>query len=165
MTRSKAQAALELYAAAGSGDSWVQAPLPSSLSDRDRAEIADGCYTLLLVMAAAEPTPEAGMRRLDQAARSRPPTRAYHLRRAACLDRAGNPAAAMQERHRADQLQPTSGFDQFLVGQEAYERGDSIGALWHFDKAIQLERDQFWAHALSALCWLKLKGPCRPRPA
>ena len=163
VTRSKAQAALELYAAPGSGDSWVQGPLPSSLSDRDRAEIADGCYTLLLVMAAAEPVPEAGMRRLDQAARSRPPTRAYHLRRAACLDRSGNPAAATQERNRADQLQPTSAFDHFLVGQEAYERGDSVGALRLFDKAIQRERDQFWAHALSALCWLKLKGPVQAK--
>ena len=114
-------------------------------------------------MAEAEPTPEAGLRRLDQAARSRPPTRAYHLRRAACLARAGNVAEATQERRLADQLQPTTAFDHFLIGQEAYKRGDWIGALRHFDQAIQLQRDQFWAHALSALCWLQLKGPVQAK--
>jgi eukaryotic-like serine/threonine-protein kinase len=160
-TRLAARDALELYAVSGSGDSWAQGPLPSSLSDRERAEIANGCYTLLLVMAEAEPTPEAGLRWLDQAARSRPPTRAYHLRRAACLSRTGNVAEATQERRLADQLQPATAFDHFLIGQEAYKRQDWIGALRHFDQAIQLQRDQFWAHALSALCWLqpKVNGP------
>ena len=164
-TRRAAWDALELYAVSGSGDSWAQGPLPSSLSAPERSEIADGCYTLLLVMAEAEPTPEAGLRRLDQAARSRPPTRAYHLRRTACLARAGKVAEATQERRLADQVQPTTAFDHFLIGQEAYKRQDWIGALRHFDQATQLQRDQFWAHALSALCWLqpKLNGPVQAK--
>ena len=115
-------------------------------------------------MAGAEPTPEAGLWRLDQAAHLRPtPTPAYHLRRAACLAKAGKDAAASQERALADQLQPTKAFDHFLVGQEAYKRGDPIVALRHFDKAIHLQRDQFWAHALSALCWIQLKGPVQAK--
>jgi len=165
-TRLAAGDALGLYAVAGSGDSWAQAPLPSSLSDRERVEIAEGCYTLLLVMAEAEPTPEAGLRRLDQAIRLHPtPTRAYHLRLAACQARAGDKAAATRERNLAEQLQPTTAFDHFLVGQEAYKRRDWIGALRHFDKAIPLQRDQFWAHALSALCWLQpeLDGPVQAK--
>ena len=68
-----------------------------------RADIADGCYTLLLVMTGAEPTPDAGLRRLDQAARLRPPSRAYHLRRAGSVN-AGNVAAAAQERALADKI-------------------------------------------------------------
>jgi eukaryotic-like serine/threonine-protein kinase len=156
-TRRAAQDALDLYAAADSRESGAPGSLASSLSAPERTEIANGCYTLLLVMADAEPTPEAGLRRLDQAARLRPLTRAYHLRRAACLARAGNQAEATQERRAAEQLQPTTAFDHFLVGQEAYKRQDWITALRHFDQAIQLERDQFWAHALSALCWLQPK--------
>ena len=162
-TRSAALAALGLYAISGSGDSWALGSLPSSLSASERAEIADGCYTLLLVMAEAEPTPGAGLHRLDQAARMRPPTRAYHLRRADCLARVANQAAATQERRAAEQIQPTTAFDHFLIGQEAYKRQDPITALRHFDRAIQQQHDQFWAHCLSALCWLQLKGPVQAK--
>ena len=159
-------AALELYAVAGSGDSWAQGPLPSSLSDRERAEIADGCYTLLLVMAEAEPTPDAGLRRLDQAARSRPPTRAYHLRRAACLARAGNVAAATQERAprgsgstddgvrpfpgRAGGLQ-AAGLDR---GASAFRQGDSTST-----------RPVLGPRLVGPVLVAAQVGPCRRRPA
>ena len=162
VTRSKAQAALELYAAAGSGDSWVQGPLPSSLSDRDRAEIADGCYTLLLVMAAAEPMPEAGMRRLDQAARA--PSHAGVPPAAGGLPGQGGQCGSGHARAPPCGSASTDVGVRPLLGRTGGLRaGDSIGALRHFDKAIQLERDQFWAHALSALCWLKLKGPVQAK--
>jgi serine/threonine protein kinase/Tfp pilus assembly protein PilF len=157
-TRSAARAALDLYAVSSSGDSWAQGPLPSSLSDKDRRDITDGCYTLLLVMAEAEPTPDRGLRRLDQAAPLRPATRAYHLRRAACLTRAGDATAAAAARRIAEQLQPATAFDHFLLGQEAYKRQHPIEALRHFDRAIRLQPGQFWAHCLSSLCWLQLKG-------
>ncbi|MFI5454652.1 MAG: protein kinase [Isosphaerales bacterium] len=162
-TRRAARAALNLYAAPGSGDSWTLGPLPTSLSPPKLAEIAEGCYNLLLIAAEAEPTPEQGLRRLDEAARLRPPTTAYHLRRAACLTRAGNVAKAEQERGEAERLKPTTAFDHFLIGQEAYKRQDSIGALRHFDRSIQLQRDQFWAHCLSALCWMRLDGPVQAK--
>jgi tetratricopeptide (TPR) repeat protein len=157
-TRSAARAALGLYAVSPSGDSWAQGALPSSLPDKERGDITDGCYTLLLVMAEAEPTPEAGLRRLDEAARLRPATRAYHLRRAACLTRAGDATAAAEERRAAAALKPATPFDHFLLGQEAYKRQEPIEALRQFDRAIRLQPAQFWAHCLSSLCWLELKG-------
>ena len=152
-----------LYVAPGSGDSWRWHRCRRACPIRERAEIAEGCYTLLLVMAGAEPMPEAGLRRLDQAVHCVPPRGHTTFGERHAWTRAGNASAAAQERHLADQLQPTAAFDHFLVGQDAYKRGDPIAALRHFDTAIQLERDQFWAHALSALCWLQLKGPVQAK--
>ena len=90
----------------------------------------------------------------------RPPTRAYHLRRAACLARAGDKRRPNEERRVADQLQPTTAFDHFLIGQEAYKRQD-------FDRRRSgISTGPFNSNpinsgptALSALCWLQLKGP------
>jgi serine/threonine protein kinase/tetratricopeptide (TPR) repeat protein len=157
--RRNSRAALELFAAPGSGGSWELGPLPSSFSTAERAEIVEGCYELLLILAAAERTPDQGLRRLDQAARLRLPTTAYHLRREACLIAAGRLPAAAEERHRAQALQPKTGFDHFLIGREDYRRGDARSALKHFNRAIQLQPDHFWAQCLSALCLLQSHEP------
>src|SRR5262249_30233178 len=112
---------------------WALGSLPASLHPSNRAEIAEQCYVLLLVLAEVESTPEAGLHRLDQAARLRPSaTRAYHLRRAACLARAGDAPAADRERGKAERLQPADAFDHFLAGQERYKRGDPMRAIRHF---------------------------------
>ena len=158
-TRRSAQDALGLYAVAGSGGTWALAPLPPSLSVREQGDVAEGCYELLLTLAEAEPTPAAGLRRLDQAARLRPPTRAYHLRRAACLTRAGDAPAAEQERHLAEALKPITAFDHFLVGQERYKRRDLATAIQSFSTALQLRTDHFWAQCLWATSCLQLNQP------
>ena len=81
VTRREATAALALYAAPGSGDSWSLAPSRPGQSPAERAEVEERCYELLLVLAEIETTPAQGLQRLDQAARLHPsPTRAY-LRR------------------------------------------------------------------------------------
>ncbi len=162
-TRQAVEAALAVFAAPASSGAWRLAALPASLAARERTEIAQGCYELLLVLAEAEPTPEAGMRRLDQAARLRPPTRAYHLRRAACLTRAGDAAAAQRERRQADRLPASTAFDHFLIGQERYKSGDSNAAIRHFEAAVQLQPGHFWAQCLSAICWLQLHRPTEAR--
>ncbi len=128
-TRRAARTALDLFAAPGSGDSWALRSLPPSFSPSEQAEVVEGCYELLLVLAEVETTPEQGMRRLDEAARLRPSTKAYHLRRAACLARAGNGPAAEKERGEAERLTATTAFDHFLVGQERYKRQDYRAAL------------------------------------
>jgi tetratricopeptide (TPR) repeat protein len=165
-TRHAVQAVLNVYAAPNS-DTGRESPDPahwalgslSSTSPADRAEIAKGCYELLLVLAEAEPTPQAGLRRLDQAARLHPPTRAYHLRRAACLVRAGDMPTAERERGEAERLQPADAFDHFLAGQERYKRGDPMRAIRHFNNALRDQPDHFWAQCLSAICWLQLRQP------
>jgi len=166
-TRHAVQAALNVYADPNSGAGrqspdpahWALGSLPPSLSPAYRAEIAEGYYHLLLVVAEAEPTPEAGLRWLDQATQLRPPTRAYHLRRAACLARAGDLPAAERERGKAERLQPTDAFDHFLAGQERYKRGDPMRAIRHFNSVLRDQPDHFWAQCLSAICWLQLRQP------
>ena len=96
----------------------------------------------------------------------RPPTRAYHLRRAACLTRAGDQPGADRERRAADGLKPLTAFDHFLAGQERFARKDFAEASQEFDMALQLQPDHFWAQALSAVCSLQLqtarRGQGRP---
>ena len=75
-TRRAAHAALSLFAVSGRDDSWALAPLPDCLSPREQDEICEGCYELLLTLAEVEPTPEAGLRRLEEAGQfARPPRR------------------------------------------------------------------------------------------
>ena len=96
-TRTAARAALDLFAAPGSGQSWaLDAPSPS-LTRFEQTEVADGCYWLLLILAEAAPTPEEGLRRLDEAARLRPAaSMAFHLRK-----RPASPARAARPRQEA----------------------------------------------------------------
>jgi tetratricopeptide (TPR) repeat protein len=158
-TATKARAALGLFAASGSGDSWALAPLPASLSVLEQAEVADGCYELLLTLAEAEPTAAMGLRWLDQASRLRPATKAYHMRRAACLTRSGDRSAAERERLLAEALQPSTAFDHFLLGQERYKRGDFAAAIESFSNALQLRTNHFWAQCLRATSCLQLEEP------
>ena len=159
-TRLAAVVALDVYAAPGSGDSWTLGPLPPSLSAAEQAEVAEGCYELLLILAESGTTAEQGLRRLDQAARLRPsPTRAYHSRRAACLERSGDRPAADRERLAAERRAVSTAFDHYLAGQERYRRHDPIAALRHFDSALRIQPDHFWAQCLSAICWHQLRQP------
>ena len=159
----RAAAALDLYAAPGSRESWALGPLPEGLSASDRAEIADDCYELLLVLSQAEKTPEVGLRRLDQAARLHPKaTQAYHFRRASCLERVGDRQGAERARRVGETLEPSTAFDHYLAGRECYRRREPTAALRHFDNALRERPEYFWAQCLSAVCWLKLR---RPEPA
>jgi serine/threonine protein kinase/Tfp pilus assembly protein PilF len=162
-TRRTADAALAIFRASESPDSQAVLAVPRSLSPREQDEITEGCYELLLVLAQAEPTPQAGLRRLAQAALLRPATRAYHMRRADCLSRAGDRAGSLAERHLADQVVASTAFDHCLMGQERYKHADPVAAIRHFQAAIQLEPGHFWAQCLSAICWLQLSRPTEAR--
>ena len=117
---------------------------------RSRTEIAEGCYELLLILAevgvdARRRACGGWTRRLDL----RPPTRAYHLRRAACLTRAGDAAAAERERGEAGRLQPDDGLRPFPGRAGAVIGGrTSTAAIQAFDTALQLQPDHFWAQCL-----------------
>src|SRR4029453_464693 len=105
-----------LFAADGAqGDDWTLAPLPSSLTELERDEVVLGCYEMLMVLseATAHPRPgesaeqqaRAAIRILDGAAElRRQPTHAYHLRRATCLERAGDAEGARRERAAAERI-------------------------------------------------------------
>ncbi len=164
-TRRSAEAALNLYAMPNSGESWTLAPVPPSLSGRERSEVSEGCYELLLVLADTESSPEHGLRRLDQAARLRPETTAYHLRRATCLERAGQSEAAEQEREAAKRVQPFTAFDHFLLGQERFKRGDISAAIRHLSAAMELRSDHFWTQGLWAVACLQVGQPAQAKTA
>ena len=149
--RQAAEAALEVFKAPGSGDPWALALPPSPPA---KAEIAEGCYSLLLILAGNETAAEQGLHRLDQAnSLHLPPTRSYHLRRAACLAGMGRNAAAEDELRLAETLQPKGSLDHFLLGQECFKRAPTTG-LQHFNAALQDRPGHFWAECLSALCLL-----------
>jgi tetratricopeptide (TPR) repeat protein len=174
--RESARAALDIFAAAGTeGDGWTLAPPTSSLPEPERDEVIPGCNEMLMVLAEATAQPRPGespqrqareaIRILDRAAALRPrPTHAYHLRRAAYLERAGDSERAMSERAMARRIQPDGAFDHFLSGLERYKRGLLAEARQHFRTALQAQPDYFWAQCLLAICDLNAR-PAHPEQA
>jgi tetratricopeptide (TPR) repeat protein len=138
----------------------------------EKARVVAGCYELLLVLAEARAQSlpgqgfdeqrdraSAAVRSLDRAARLGLVTRAWHLRRAHYLARAGDAPAAQRERERAAAVQPGSALDFFFVGDEHYRQGRWKEAAENFESALQLEPDHFWAQYYLALCRLKARRP------
>ena len=158
-TRKSAQAALEMFAEPRPDGAWIPRPLPPSLTPQEQAEVTEGCHVLLLILAEAMPQADQGLKALDEAVKWHPATRAYHLRRAACLARLGDVGGAERERGAAESLSPVTAFDQFLTGQERYERGRWDEALRHFDAVLRHQPNHFWAQCLSAICYLQLRRP------
>jgi serine/threonine protein kinase/predicted Zn-dependent protease len=164
--RDTARAALEVFPLGIAGPDAVAAPLPASLAPTEQAEVEADRYLMLMVLseAVARPLPGEDPRQqattalglLDRAAQLRRPTPAYHLRRAACLERrgaAGDEVAARLERERAAQLPPADAFDHLLLGRECFVRKDWHEARTHFDESLRLKPDSFWAR-----CWLASAG-------
>ncbi len=156
-------AALQVYAQRGTDDSWTMGPLPASSEPREQEEIKEGCFELLLTLAEAVDQPEKGLRLLDEAAKLRPPTRVYHLRRADLLARRGDEPAATRARELAKDLPTSSAIDHFLIGKEHYKRKEFSVALSHFGETLGLQPGHFWAHCLSAICALQLSRPFEAR--
>jgi tetratricopeptide (TPR) repeat protein len=174
-TRAAARAALGVFATEGPADSWTLPPVPETLKPEERSGIAEGCYEMLLVLADAEAEPlpgedprhqaDRGLRLLDAAAKLRPAsTRAYHLRRAACLVRIDDKAGAKHERELAAALEPASPFDHFHSGLERYDRGDGPAAMREFNAVMQMQPNHFWARCLLSICQLNAI-PSRPGEA
>ena len=130
---------------------------------------------MVLAEAVAQPLPgesatsqaREALQILDRAAvLLRQPTHAYHLRRAACLERAGDAEGAKRERSAAERIQPDGAFDHFLTGLEQYKRGYMTQAKRHFAEALQAQPNHFWAQCLLAICDLntRLRTPKGPGP-
>ena len=159
-----------MFADPGADDTWTFLPLPRPFSPQEQAEIGDGCYELLLVLAeaVAEALPgedkvlqaDRGLRILDQASGLRSqPTPAWHRERAECLARKGDKAGAASERTAAGRLRPTSVLDHFLAGRDGYRRRDWKTAIEEFDTAVRMQPDHFWAFCLGAIASLQTNQP------
>jgi Tfp pilus assembly protein PilF len=137
--------------------------LPESLTDRERAEINDGYYTLYVVLAGLERDPNDGLKALERAASIRPSTRAYHLRRAACLRALGKDDEAGIESVLAAKLEPSTALDHFLTGRERTQAKLWDEARRSFELALERQPDHFWSEFLLALCYLQLERPVEAR--
>ncbi len=167
--RQSSRQALALFAAPGREEvRWKLAPLPGSLSTKQKEEVALGCYEMLMVLAeaVARPLPdESAMQQarkaleiLDRAVElRREPTRAYHLRRAACLQRANDQSGAQRELAATEHVQPAGAFDHFLSGLEQYNSGHLTEARRSFDLALGAQPNHFWAQCLLAICDLNAR--------
>ena len=159
-------AALNLFAAGGRpADEWTLARFHDSLTPEEQEDVVRGCYEMLMVLAeaVAQPLPgesasaqaRAALVVLDRAALLRHgPTHAYHLRRAACLERAGDHEGARREQAAAASTQPDGAFDHFLTGLDQYKRGCLVQARRHFAEALRSQTNHFWAQCLLAICEL-----------
>jgi tetratricopeptide (TPR) repeat protein len=145
------------------------------LSDRENAELAAGCYQLLLVWAEAvleTPAASAGntsqqkmakaqrtqvrqaLDILDRAARLVQPTQAYHLRRARYLLLMDDRPGAERERARADRLKSAGAIDHFALGEERFWQRDFDRAIGDFRNALAAQPDDFWSRFFLAWCYL-----------
>ena len=164
--RDSTLAALNLFAADGrTADLWTLAPFHESLTPEEQADVARGCYEMLLVRAEAVAQPlasesasaqaRAALVVLDRAALLRhAPTHAYHVRRAACLERTGDLKGANREQAAAASTQPNGAFDHFLTGLDQFKRGYLAQARRHFAEALRSQANHFWAQCLLASCEL-----------
>jgi tetratricopeptide (TPR) repeat protein/tRNA A-37 threonylcarbamoyl transferase component Bud32 len=168
-TRKAAEDALRLFDVAlvtGGAPAFPAAYLGA----RERNDLLEGCYELLLVCAETAGHPRPGqapdrqaaeaLRILDRAAGvGIPPTRAYYLRRARYLKQAGDEAGARREHALADRLVPAGVFDQYLSAQESYRQGDLPRAIHEFEQILGSKPDHYWAHYFLAVCYLKTSYP------
>jgi serine/threonine protein kinase/Tfp pilus assembly protein PilF len=179
--RAAARAALALF---GVREDQDAAPaIPVKILGRGRgAEVRDGLYELLVILADAEAdvprepdqTDEdhaaaamAGSRRalriLDRARRLGIRTRSHHLRCAGCLEQCGDTAAAERERALARAFEPTRASDFFLAGIELLRRGELAGAADQLERALRADPGHFWAQFYLASCKLRMHLPAEAK--
>jgi tetratricopeptide (TPR) repeat protein len=171
--REKARSAL---AAAGlSPEGSEPLTLGASFTDEEKADITNGSYALLLVLAETEARRLPGqtdgeysqsLRRalalLDRADGLGVRTRAIHLRRARYLSRLSDATGAARESERVRALADETDLDpqdHYLVGHELYSRGDLAGAEREFHRALQLDARHFWAHYFLGICCMTTGKP------
>jgi eukaryotic-like serine/threonine-protein kinase len=125
-----------------------------------KPETLTDCYGLLLVLASVRSQQggrdglEEAVRVLDRASQLGQ-TRSLQLRRADFLERLGKTADAKSARAQASAVAPDGAMDQFLLGEEAYRRGDWDEARDAFNRAVALQPAHFWARFFLSICHLK----------
>jgi serine/threonine protein kinase/Tfp pilus assembly protein PilF len=134
------------------------------LSPARRQKCDAACFEMLVLRAQAEmqgAKKDAAIRNLDLVASlgEVPPTRAYHLFRADCLE----PASDARKRAQADAegIEPSTALDFFLLADRELDRRppDISGAIRHLTSALQKDPKHFWASALLGACELQTKRP------
>jgi eukaryotic-like serine/threonine-protein kinase len=145
-------------------------------SKAELAEITEGCYGLLLILAEVKAQAASGLepgkkkaavqqalRTLDRAVQVGTASHAYHLRRARYLDLLGEGERAQKEYERAEALQPVHAVDFFLLGDEWFQRGRLKEAIVAFDRTLRLQPDHFWAQFFLAPGYLLSQRPAEAK--
>ncbi len=165
LTRKAAEAALGVFGDRRGGDKWQLGDLPAALSQEQQAEVRDGCYELLLVLAEAVaaqgPTQvDRALSILTSADRLRPEhSRAYFLTKASCLALRNDQDAKKLQLAEAEKLSPKTAFDFFLTGQQEYKLKHYADAIRNFEIALRKKPDHFWAKCLQAICYIRTARP------
>ncbi len=185
-TQEAGRQALEIFGVL-TGSIDKEFPPGDFYSAANKDEIRDGCYELLLVLAEleapvreppsdtakGEAPPLASARRqqqaqtaldlLDRAPRLGLQSKAYHLRRARYLAFKGDVTAAARESEQAVACPATLALDHYLLGDEHYKRGQLHEAVRHFETALGMKPDHFWARYFLAIAYLGLRRPAEAR--
>src|SRR5262249_32260128 len=118
---------------------------------------------LVLAEAVASRSPEQAdraLRILESADRLWPShSRAYHMRKAACLAVKNDRAGEIRELAEAERVHPETAFDYFLSGQQEYKRHRWPSAIQDFEVALHKKPDHFWAQCMLANCYLRTARP------
>ncbi len=167
LTRQAADRALAVFAERQGRDDWRLGELPAALSAAEQADVKDGCYELLLILAEAvagqgPAEVDRALSILDCADRLRPEhSRAYFLTRAACLALRNDLDGKKKQMSEAEKLTPKTALDYFLSGLEEFKDNgkQDADAIGDFDIALQYKPDHFWAKCLQAICYIRTARP------
>jgi serine/threonine protein kinase/Tfp pilus assembly protein PilF len=173
-SRQAARKALDLAGAWKKGD---RALANSRYLENGQAqEIQETCYELFLILAESVAGSAAGqtgeqqkkraqqaLRLLDRAAQFGSPTRAFYRRRARYLGRIGDERGKNREEKQAEQLQPDSAMDFFLLGDEQFRHGNAPQALRNFEETLRRRPDHFWGQYYLSLCYLAMHRPAEAK--
>jgi tetratricopeptide (TPR) repeat protein len=159
LTRQAAEAALGVFGERGSDGEWSIGALPAALSSERQAEVREGSYELLLILAEAVAAEKPGqvdraLRVLDSAGRLRPGhSPAFHMRKAVLLALKNDAAGSARETAIARSSLPQTAFDHFLIGQQDYKLDRIADAIQAFESALRTKPEHFWAKCLLAICY------------
>jgi tetratricopeptide (TPR) repeat protein len=171
-TREAAEAALDAIGL--SGPAAPEGALDPAFTKDEKEAILTEAYELFLVLADALAQPwldetsdgrrsrlDEALQTLEHAARFRPPSRAYHLRRAQILAHLGKSADAEAEQAQAEAALPSGALDAFLTGVDRFMGGTDppARAIADFEQALREQPDHFWSRYYLAVAHLNSGQP------
>jgi eukaryotic-like serine/threonine-protein kinase len=144
---------------------WQERPDWLRLTSDERARLAEDTRELLLLLAWArvrsqpenDSVPQQALALLDraEAIAGLPPSRALLLDRATYLDRLGAAEQARTVRQAAEQVQPSSARDHYLLASGYARAGGKDGysrAIAELDQALALNPRLYWAWVQRGIC-------------
>jgi eukaryotic-like serine/threonine-protein kinase len=150
-------------------DDWQESPAWQRLDEGDRQRLAEDTRELLLLLAWARVRTggnqpgdlRQALKHLDRAdaVQGLKPSRAVWSDRARYLQQAGDLEAARAARQRADQLEPVSARDHYLLATTYARRGDAgslTRAVAELNQALHLNPQHYWSWVQRGICYQEL---------